>query len=55
MLIAGNSTLDRLGCIDTDGDGYSDGDAQWTLVNGSDAFPNEATQHADQDLSLIHI
>ena len=49
MLIAGNSTLDRLGCIDTDGDGYSDGDAQWTLVNGSDAFPNEATQHADQD------
>ena len=49
MLIAGNSSLDRLGCIDTDGDGYSDGDAQWTLVNGSDAFPNEATQHADQD------
>ena len=49
MLIAGNSTLDRLGCIDTDGDGYSDGDAQWTLVNGSDAFPIEATQHADQD------
>ena len=49
MLIAGNSTQDRLGCTDTDGDGYSDGDAQWTLINGSDAFPNEATQHADQD------
>ena len=39
MLIAGNSTQDRLGCTDTDGDGYSDGDAQWTLIN----------------LSLIHI
>ena len=49
MLIAGNSTQDRLGCTDSDGDGYSDGDVQWTLVNGSDAFPNEATQHADQD------
>ena len=49
MLIAGNSTQDRLGCIDSDGDGYSDGDAQWTLVNGSDAFPEEPTQHADQD------
>ena len=49
MLIAGNSTQDRLGCIDSDGDGYSDGDAQWTLTNGSDAFPDEATQHADQD------
>ena len=49
MLIAGNSTQDRLGCTDTDGDGYSDGDAQWTLINGSDAFPGEGTQHADQD------
>jgi hypothetical protein len=49
MLIAGNSTLDRFGCTDSDGDGYSDGDAQWTTVNGSDAFPNEATQNADQD------
>ena len=49
MLIAGNSTQDRLGCTDADGDGYSDGDAQWTLINGSDAFPYEATQHADQD------
>ncbi|MDP6224069.1 MAG: S8 family serine peptidase [Candidatus Poseidoniaceae archaeon] len=49
MLIAGNSTADRFGCTDSDGDGYSDGDTQWTTVNGSDAFPNEATQHADQD------
>jgi len=49
MLIAGNSTVDRFGCADSDGDGYSDGDTQWTTVNGSDAFPDEASQHADQD------
>ena len=49
MLVAGNSTADRFGCTDSDGDGYSDGDTQWTTVNGSDAFPNEASQHADQD------
>ena len=49
MLVAGNSTVDRFGCTDSDGDGYSDGDTQWTTVNGSDAFPNEASQHADQD------
>ena len=49
MLLAGNSTQDRLGCTDSDGDGYSDGDAQWTVVNGSDAFPLESTQNADQD------
>ena len=49
MLIAGNSTFDRFGCIDSDGDGYSDGDAQWNTSDGSDAFPLEATQNADQD------
>ena len=49
MLVAGNSTADRFGCTDSDGDGYSDGDTQWTTVNGSDAFPDEASQHADQD------
>lgn len=49
MLIAGNSTQDRLGCTDSDGDGYSDGDELWTTTEGSDAFPDEATQHADQD------
>ena len=49
MLIAGNSTFDRFGCLDSDEDGYSDGDAQWNMSNGSDAFPFEATQNADQD------
>tara|TARA_B100000767_G_scaffold274064_1_gene305982 strand:- start:2480 stop:5611 length:3132 start_codon:yes stop_codon:yes gene_type:complete len=37
----GNSTKDQFGCIDADGDGYSD--------IGSDAFPNEKSQHLDTD------
>ncbi len=49
MLIAGNSTFDRFGCLDSDGDGYSDSDAQWNMSNGSDAFPFDPTQNADQD------
>ena len=36
----GNSTIDRLGCVDTDGDGYSD-------VN--DDFPLDPTRHLDSD------
>jgi len=39
--IFGNSTEDQFGCIDTDGDGYSD--------IGSDAFPTEKSQHMDAD------
>jgi hypothetical protein len=45
----GTSTIDRLGCPDADGDGYSDPDAEWTTANGSDAFPGDITQWADQD------
>ena len=53
--IPGNSTNDRTGCPDTDGDGYSDvtmasqGNAGWNLTDGADAFPLEDTQWADQD------
>ena len=36
--ISGNSTIDRFGCIDSDGDGYSDPDAGWTTSNGADAW-----------------
>ncbi len=36
----GNSTIDRLGCQDNDGDGYS---------NGNDAFYDEPTQWNDTD------
>ena len=40
--IWGNSQYDRLGCVDTDGDGWSDPDAGWparTDCYGADAFP----------------
>ncbi|MGB0815265.1 MAG: S8 family serine peptidase, partial [Poseidonia sp.] len=46
---AGTSTVDRTGCPDTDGDGYSNPDANWTVNDGADAFPSETTQWADQD------
>ena len=35
--MAGSSTQDRLGCLDSDGDGWSD---------SGDAFPNDANKHA---------
>jgi hypothetical protein len=38
--IAGNSMFDRYGCLDTDGDGWSD---------EGDAFPTEITQWSDMD------
>ena len=49
--IWGNSTTDRLGCIDSDGDGYSDPDANWTVRDGADAFPlrNDSWLDFDQD------
>lgn len=47
--IAGNSTVDRLGCIDTDGDGRSDPELSWTVVNGGDEFRLEPTQWFDTD------
>jgi len=46
---AGTSTIDRTGCPDTDGDGYSDPSGGWTTANGADAFINEPTQWSDQD------
>lgn len=47
----GDSTEDRLGCQDTDGDGWSDpGNGEDAHPSGNaDAFPNEATQWRDTD------
>lgn len=45
----GTSTIDRLGCVDTDGDGYSDPTSNWSAVNGADSFINDITQWVDQD------
>ncbi len=48
---SGGSTMDRLGCQDTDGDGYSDpGNGEEAHPVGiADAFHLESTQHYDSD------
>jgi len=48
-LIPGTSTNDRNGCIDSDGDGWSDSDANWDWMNGADNFVSDATQWSDYD------
>ncbi|MCH1540446.1 MAG: hypothetical protein L7S56_03300 [Candidatus Poseidonia sp.] len=48
----GDSIFDRLGCADSDGDGYSDPTPGWPATTdcyGADAFPNEPTQWCDED------
>jgi hypothetical protein len=48
----GDSEFDRLGCLDTDGDGWSDPDANWPSTGDcyqADAFPNDPTQWCDED------
>ena len=45
----GTSSIDRKGCVDTDGDGYSDSTFNWTIAQGADMFINDATQWFDQD------
>ena len=53
--MAGNSTVDRTACPDTDGDGYSDptlpiGNASgWNSSDGADALPLNPTQWIDSD------
>lgn len=46
---AGNSSLDRNGCLDSDGDGYSDGDSTWNTSDGADAFPLRSDAWGDID------
>ena len=45
----GTSYLDRLGCLDSDGDGASDPSAFWNESLGADIWPNDPTQWADSD------
>ena len=47
--LAGTSTQDRIGCPDSDGDGWSDADTYWRISSGADSFPDDPTQHADAD------
>lgn len=45
----GDSTEDRTGCLDSDGDGWSDPDEFWNATMGADAFPDNASEHRDLD------
>jgi hypothetical protein len=45
----GTSTIDRVGCIDSDSDGFSDPDSNWGVLDGADNFPSEQTQWNDSD------
>ena len=45
----GTSYRDRLGCIDTDGDGSSDPTNFWNSSLGADLWPADSTQWADSD------
>jgi|GEM_PF-3182100 len=45
----GNSTQDRFGCVDSDGDGFSNPDGDWSVYYGADAFISEPTQWEDYD------
>ena len=47
--VAGFSTIDRYGCIDTDFDFYSNPDESYTIADGADALPNDGTQWFDLD------
>jgi len=49
VYVAGNSTIDRQGCLDFDGDGYSDPDGDWTVSHGADRFQYESSQWRDSD------
>ena len=47
--VYGTSTEDRLGCTDSDGDGWSNPSSLWGIDSGADAFEQDASQHADAD------
>ena len=47
--VSGDSTEDRVGCLDSDGDGWSDPDEHWNASMGADAFPTNASEHRDLD------
>ena len=52
--VQGFSWVDRLGCVDTDGDGVSDPSEigtsrEWNVDDGADLWPEDGTQWADSD------
>ena len=47
--VAGYSSIDRFGCVDTDFDYYSDPSDGYEVEDGADALPNDKTQWSDLD------
>lgn len=45
----GTSYMDRKGCPDSDGDGYSDPDSNWSIADGADAFKYTYWAWGDSD------
>ena len=45
----GFSTIDRNGCKDSDGDGYSNPTDEWSIADGADSVVNDKTQWQDTD------
>ena len=52
-IIAGNSSEDRMGCPDSDGDGYSNPTTTHTYSAGADRFPSNATEWTDTDDDFV--
>ena len=48
-LVYGNSSEDRYGCLDSDGDGWSDPDSTWIADDGADRYPSDSSQWRDSD------
>ena len=53
LSIAGNSTEDRVGCPDSDGDGYSNPTTTHTYSAGADRFPSNITEWVDSDEDFV--
>jgi hypothetical protein len=43
-LVYGKSSADRIGCLDQDGDNYSDPTNDWGIAEGADAYPQDPTR-----------
>ena len=50
----GNSTEDRFGCFDSDGDGYSNKDPDWGYSDGADGYPDDPTRWGHLHHLMVH-
>ena len=52
-IAAGNSTIDRVGCPDRDGDGTSDKNDPWSIQNGGYLQDSRQASNSDYYISLF--